>query len=74
MEQTNFLVPEHRKLSKQEITKVLEKYFLDDVLKLPKIKLKDSALSDLGLEAGDVVEITRHSFVGKTKYYRVAIS
>lgn len=74
MEQTNFLIPEHRKLSKQEITKVLAKHFLDDVLKLPKIKLKDIALSSLGVDVGDVVEITRHSFVGETKYYRVVIN
>ena len=41
--------------------------------KLPKIKVKDPALADLGLQVGDVVEITRVSFAGKSKYYRLVV-
>jgi DNA-directed RNA polymerase subunit H (RpoH/RPB5) len=69
----NFLVPKHRKLSSDEINSILEKYKITDTSKLPKIKIKDPALAAIEIEAGDVIEITRHSFAGETKYYRVVI-
>jgi len=69
----NILVPVHRKLDEKEANSILEKYSLSDKLKLPKIKIKDSALVDLSVEVGDVIEITRHSFAGVSKYYRVVI-
>ena len=71
--QANFLVPKHSKLTKDQINSLLKKYSLTDVLKLPKIKIADPALSGLKIELGDVIEITRQSFVGESKYYRVVI-
>ena len=69
----NILIPVHRKLDEKEVKMILEKYSLDNMLKLPKIKLKDPALIDLSVQMGDVIEITRHSFAGVSKYYRVVI-
>jgi len=69
----NVLIPPHRKLSEDEVLKVLELNNLDEVFKLPKIKLKDSALSELDVIIGDVIEIERTSFAGKSKYYRVVV-
>jgi len=71
--QINVLIPVHRKLDEQEVSSILEKYSLVDVFKLPKIKIKDIALANLEAVAGDVIEIERVSFVGKTKYYRVVV-
>jgi len=70
---TNILIPSHRKLSSDEVKSVLEEYSLSDVLKLPKIKLKDVSLSELDVQIGDVIEIERHSFAGQSKYYRVIV-
>ena len=70
---TNFLVPKHRKLSSDEVSAVLVKYSLEGTSKLPKIKKGDSALASLEAQAGDVIEITRKSFAGVSKYYRVVI-
>ena len=69
----NFLVPKHDKLSKDQVNSLLEKYSLIDVSKLPKIKIADPALDGMGIKIGDVVMITRQSFVGESKYYRVVI-
>ncbi|MCA9496026.1 MAG: DNA-directed RNA polymerase subunit H [Nanoarchaeota archaeon] len=69
----NFLVPKHDKLSKDQVNSLLEKYSLTDVSKLPKIKISDPALAGMKLEIGDVIEITRQSFVGESKYYRAVI-
>jgi DNA-directed RNA polymerase subunit H (RpoH/RPB5) len=73
MEKTNFLVPKHQKISSEEVKRLLEKHGLESVDKLPKIKARDPALASLNIEIGDVIEITRHSFVGETKYYRVVV-
>ena len=71
MEETNFLIPKHKKLSESQINSLLKEYSLESVSKLPKIKSNDPALAELGVEIGDVIEIIRTSFAGKTKYYRV---
>jgi DNA-directed RNA polymerase subunit H (RpoH/RPB5) len=73
MGETNFLIPKHKKLKDSEVAKILEKHSIQSIEKLPKIKARDPALSDLDIQIGDVIEITRHSFVGETKYYRVVI-
>lgn len=72
-ENISFLVPKHRKLSSEEIILLLEKHQLSGVDKLPKLKVKDSAVSSLEVVVGDVVEITRESFAGESKYFRVLI-
>ena len=74
MEQkNNILIPKHRKLSQEEITQILQKYSIENISMLPKIKVKDSALVDQDVVVGDVIEITRTSFAGETKYYRVVV-
>jgi len=72
-EPKNFLIPKHTKLTSDEAQALLEKYNLEGVHKLPKIKVKDQAILDLEVEIGDIIEITRHSFAGETKYYRVVV-
>ncbi len=70
----NFLVPTHRKLNETEINSLLKKFNVKDTSKLPKIKLNDFVIKSLkDIVIGDVVEIIRKSFAGKTKYYRVVI-
>ncbi len=73
MEKQNFLIPNHRKLSSEEIKAILNQYFLDDVSKLPRIKIKDPALVSLDASIGDVIEIVRKSFAGENKYYMVVV-
>lgn len=74
MEQNNnFLIPKHIKLSEEEVAAVLSKYALASKGKLPKIKVKDPALAGLDVSIGDVVEVTRKTFAGETKYYRVVV-
>ncbi len=73
-EQSNFLIPKHRKLSEEECIALMEKYSLTDKLKLPKIKISDTALVELkDISAGDIIEISRTSFAGDSKYFRVVI-
>ena len=72
-ETRNFLIPEHRKLAENELDMILKKYNLNSKSKLPSIKAKDFAISELDASIGDVIEITRESFAGKTKYYRVVV-
>jgi len=67
----HILVPEHSKLTKQEIQELLEKYniVLND---LPKILLTDPAIEKLNIKTGDVIKITRNSpTAGIAIYYRV---
>jgi len=67
----HILVPEHSKLTKQEIQELLEKYkvTLND---LPKISLTDSAIEKLSLKSGDVIKIIRNSpTAGTAIYHRV---
>ncbi len=71
---TNFLIPKHEKLSEKEVANILEKYSLKDKSSLPKIRLDDAAISQLEVTTGDVVVITRKSFAGESKYYRVVIN
>ena len=73
-QQINFLKVNHRKLSADEVTIILNKYSLSDVLKLPRIKIKDKGLVELEeISLGNVIEISRDSFAGESKYYRVVV-
>ena len=69
----NFLIPNHRKLAEDETKQILKKYELVAVTKLPKIKVNDPGLAGLDCKISDVVEITRNSFAGESKYYRVVV-
>lgn len=71
---TNFLIPKHEKLSESEVVQLLEKYSLKDKSSLPKIRQDDAALAGLEVSVGDVIVITRKSFAGDNKYYRVVIN
>lgn len=67
------LVPEHRKLSKDEKAQLLAKYGITDK-ELPKILKNDTAIRHLSVEAGDVIRIVRRSMTaGRAAYYRVVI-
>ena len=73
-QQQNFLIPKHKKLTEEEVKNLLEKYNLSSISKLPKIKIKDQGLDSIEeVQAGDVIEISRKSFAGETKYYRVVV-
>jgi DNA-directed RNA polymerase subunit H len=64
------LVPEHRKMSEEEVEELLEKHGIEKE-NIPKIKENDSALKQEEFEVGDVFEITRESpTAGETTYYR----
>ncbi len=71
--QRNFLIPKHRKLAEDDANQILKKYNIDSKSKLPSIKIKDFAISELDVSVGDVIEISRESFAGKSKYYRVVV-
>ena len=71
--QRNFLIPKHRKLAEDDVNQILKKYNIDSKSKLPSIKIKDFAISELDASVGDVIEISRESFAGKSKYYRAVI-
>ena len=67
------LVPEHKKLTKDEKKMLLRKYHAT-TRELPKIGRSDPAISHLNVEPGDVVKIIRKSkTAGKAAYYRVVI-
>jgi DNA-directed RNA polymerase subunit H (RpoH/RPB5) len=73
-QQINFLKVNHRKISDDEIKAILNKYSLSGVLKLPRIKIKDKSLVDFeDISLGNVIEISRNSFAGESKYYRVVV-
>lgn len=64
------LVPEHRKMTEEEIEELLERHDIEKK-NLPRIKSNDSALKQKDFEEGDVFEITRKSpTAGETTYYR----
>ena len=69
----HYLVPNHERAPPEEYNKILEKYNIkkDD---LPKIRVSDPAIRAIGVEAGDVVRITRDSkTAGKTIVYRYVV-
>ena len=67
------LVPEHKKLNKEEKEALLEKYHIT-VKELPRILESDQSLQDITVEPGDVIKITRNSpTAGKAAYFRVIV-
>ncbi len=68
------LVPEHIKLNSKEKKELLEKYHIN-LLELPKISIKDPALTDVDVAVGDVIKIIRKSSTaGKSIFYRAVIN
>jgi DNA-directed RNA polymerase subunit H len=67
------LVPKHEIMSEGELKSVLSKYFIDKE-QLPKIKVQDPVIKEIGATIGDVVKITRMSHTaGEADYYRLVI-
>lgn len=64
------LVPQHKLLSKDETEKILTQYRASR-LQLPKIRVKDAALSGSGAKAGQIVEIIR---LDGSTYYRLVVN
>ena len=72
--QGHVLILKHAKLTEQASKNLLKKY---NILKeqLPVIFNKDPVISELGVEPGDIVEITReNSTMHSPKYYRVVVN
>jgi len=66
-------VPEHRKMTEDEVEELLEKFDADKSDR-PKRERTDAALKQMDIEVGDVIEINRESpTAGKTTYYRRVI-
>ncbi len=70
----NFLVPIVEKASKEEIEEACKEYNIT-TSQLPHIKVTDAGLKGLSVGAGDIIKITRKSWVtdGKTAYYRLVV-
>ncbi|MFH1210096.1 MAG: DNA-directed RNA polymerase subunit H [archaeon] len=69
----HILVPEHRRLNKDEVEEVLKKYNVSKK-QLPKILKTDPAIRHDDPERGDVYAITRDSPTsGKSVFYRVVV-
>ena len=68
------LVPEHIKMTEEEVDLLLEKYNISKK-QLPKIVRSDPALMGLEADLGDVIKILRNSpTIGKSVYYRTVIN
>ncbi|MBT4935961.1 DNA-directed RNA polymerase subunit H [Candidatus Woesearchaeota archaeon] len=67
------LVPKHTKVSDSEKDKICAAHNINS-MQLPKIFKEDPAISKLGVKAGDVIKIERHSkTAGVVSFYRVVI-
>lgn len=67
------LVPKHEIMSEGELKSVLSKYSTEKE-QLPKIKVQDPVIKEIGATVGDVVKITRKSHTaGEADYYRLVI-
>ena len=69
----HILTPKHMKLSDKQKAQLFEKYGITE-REMPKIQKTDSAISNLDVKTGDVIEITRKSqTAGEAFFYRVVI-
>jgi len=67
------LIPKHKKLTEKEKKELFEKYRIT-LNELPKIFLKDPAISQLNVKEGDVIRIIRKSqTAGESIFYRGVI-
>ena len=70
----HILVPEYKKLSEEEVKKLMEELQIDSLDYLPKIFTTDPAIQHLKPKPGDVIKIIRKSpTAGESIYYRVVI-
>ena len=67
------LVPKHEIMPEGELKSVLSKYSIEKE-QLPKIKVQDPVIKEIGAAVGDVVKVTRKSHTaGEADYYRLVI-
>lgn len=67
------LVPKHVLLSEEESMEVLKTYNIDKKM-LPKIKMSDPAVKEIGAKPGDIIKIIRESeTAGQSEFFRLVI-
>ncbi|HII00355.1 TPA: DNA-directed RNA polymerase subunit H [Methanosarcinaceae archaeon] len=67
------LVPKHEIMSEGELKSVLSKYSIEKE-QLPKIKVQDPVIKEIGATVGEVVKIAKKSHTaGEADYYRLVI-
>ncbi|MCE5214377.1 MAG: DNA-directed RNA polymerase subunit H [Methanobacterium sp.] len=67
------LVPEHAILSKTEANKIIKQLNVHQE-QLPKIKVDDPVVKEIGAKSGDILKITRRSHTaGKFITYRLVL-
>jgi len=67
------MVPQHILIPENEANKVLKEYDVDKE-QLPKIKLADPVIVEIGAEIGDVIKVIRNSpTAGEAVVYRLVI-
>ncbi|MDW7732476.1 MAG: DNA-directed RNA polymerase subunit H [Methanolobus sp.] len=68
------LIPKHEIMSEEELKAVLKIYNIGKE-QLPKVKVEDPVIQEIGAQAGEVVRITRKSqTAGEAFYYRLVIA
>ncbi|MCL7475606.1 MAG: DNA-directed RNA polymerase subunit H [Methanosarcinales archaeon] len=67
------MVPQHILIPENEVNKVLKEYDVDKE-QLPKIKISDPVIVEIGAEIGDVIKVIRNSpTAGEAVVYRLVI-
>ncbi|MBW6517676.1 MAG: DNA-directed RNA polymerase subunit H [ANME-2 cluster archaeon] len=67
------MVPQHILIPDNEVNKVLKEYDVDKE-QLPKIKISDPVIVEIGAEIGDVIKVIRNSpTAGEAVVYRLVI-
>lgn len=68
------LVPNHSVMKNSEISTIMQKYNISDIMQFPDISRFDPVAQVIGLRPGQICEITRSSKTAiEAKYYRVCI-
>ncbi|MBP1909423.1 DNA-directed RNA polymerase subunit H [Methanolobus bombayensis] len=68
------LIPKHEIMLEDELKSVLKQFAIEKE-QLPKIKVVDPVIQEIGAQVGDVVKITRNSqTAGEAFYYRLVIA
>jgi len=68
------LIPKHEIMLEDELKSVLKQYAIEKE-QLPKIKVVDPVIQEIGAQVGDVVKITRISqTASEAFYYRLVIA
>jgi len=66
-------VPNHEIIGEEEIAELIEKYSIEKE-QIPKIRIDDPIVLEIGAKIGDVIKITRKSQTAEQAlYYRLVI-